>query len=439
MTEPDTTPSSEPDRLPRHTTPTWEVELLISGVAVFAMLQLPGWLDDRVLMLRPRFDADWADLLVMIGSYLKGAAIILAVTFALHLLLRAQWIALVGMHSVFPDGIRWERLRMGPIQRDIERGRYASRATSIDRADNRATVVFGIGVMLATMLLVICVVVATVMVFGVIAVRLAGWNFEGAWLVLGFAAVLMGPLLIATIVDLRAGKRLRADAWPRRWLAALFRFYAPTGIGRGSEVMALLSSHGGARRMNLLVIAVFMIALVGGMFGMYAQREPASIGNYASFPDMTGESGHRLDPAHYNDQRDPLRDSAAAFVQSAIVRGPYLKLVVPFEPRRDAAALRAGCAATLAMDSGDARALALLHCLARLHPVVLDGKPLPGLRYDLGADTRTDRPALQAMIDVRALAPGRHELRIARAPQTAVVDDDDDDATDGQWVIPFWR
>jgi hypothetical protein len=31
-------PDESADNLPRHTTPTWEVELLISGVAVFAML-----------------------------------------------------------------------------------------------------------------------------------------------------------------------------------------------------------------------------------------------------------------------------------------------------------------------------------------------------------------------------------------------------------------
>ena len=37
-----------PDTILGRTARTWEVELLISGVAVFAMLQLPGWLDDRV-------------------------------------------------------------------------------------------------------------------------------------------------------------------------------------------------------------------------------------------------------------------------------------------------------------------------------------------------------------------------------------------------------
>ena len=50
------------DGLPKHTTPTWEVELLISGVAVFAMLQLPGWLDDGMFALAPRLGAAWGEV-----------------------------------------------------------------------------------------------------------------------------------------------------------------------------------------------------------------------------------------------------------------------------------------------------------------------------------------------------------------------------------------
>ncbi|MEO5827515.1 MAG: hypothetical protein ABIQ48_02720, partial [Luteimonas sp.] len=65
--------------------------------------------------------------------------------------------------------------------------------------------------------------------------------------------------------------------------------------------------------------------------------------------------------------------------------------------------------------------------------VRLDGKPLSALRFDAGSDARTDRPGLMAMIDVRTLGPGRHELRIAR------TDPNPDKPADGDYVIPFWR
>ena len=90
------------DALPAHTTPTWEVELLISGVAVFAMLQLPGLLDDAIFAWRPRFSQEWSSVVFLLYVYSKGAAVLLAGTFVVHLLLRARWIALVGLHSIHP-------------------------------------------------------------------------------------------------------------------------------------------------------------------------------------------------------------------------------------------------------------------------------------------------------------------------------------------------
>ena len=92
------TDREDPHVLSRRTTPTWEVELLISGVAIFAMLQLPGWLDDAMFALEPRLTDNWRTVTLLFYAYAKSAAIVLATTFVLHLLLRAQWIALIGMH-----------------------------------------------------------------------------------------------------------------------------------------------------------------------------------------------------------------------------------------------------------------------------------------------------------------------------------------------------
>ena len=91
-------------------------------------------------------------------------------------------------------------------------------------------------------------------------------------------------------------------------------------------------------------------------------------------------------------------------------------------------------AAKLALREFTAPALTMLRCLAALHPVTLDGIPLAHLHYDAGSDAQTDRPALVAMIDVRSLAPGRHELAIAGSSPAG-----GDTASAAPWIIPFWR
>jgi hypothetical protein len=64
------------------------------------------------------------------------------------------------------------------------------------------------------------------------------------------------------------------------------------------------------------------------------------------------------------------------------------------------------------------------------------------LHYDIASDPRTNRPALLAKIAIRALANGRHELRIGRA-QPAIDSRNEDqsraEAKRDDVVIPFWK
>ncbi len=137
-TEPEPTSTQSSDatalKLPKQTTPTWEMELLISGATVFAMLQLPALLDQWLYEYMPRFGRELSVVLLLTYVYTKAAVIALVFTFVLHLALRGYWVALVGMHSVHPEGIRWEKLKMGPFYGEMVKRRYASMPELIERA-----------------------------------------------------------------------------------------------------------------------------------------------------------------------------------------------------------------------------------------------------------------------------------------------------------------
>ena len=105
--------------LSRDTTSTREMELLISGVTVFAPLQLPGMMDQACLGLRPRLDADWGTLSRLLFTCSKMSVLTLTKAFVIHLTMRACWIALVGMNSICPDGVRRDRLKIGTIRHPL--------------------------------------------------------------------------------------------------------------------------------------------------------------------------------------------------------------------------------------------------------------------------------------------------------------------------------
>ena len=431
-------PPGSADGLPRHTTPTWEVELLISGVAVFAMLQLPDLLDKAIFAVTPRVTEQWGKLFWLLYVYSKGAALILAATFVVHLLLRARWIALVGVYSIHPRGVDWQRLRLGPIGREVEADRMGRIEDAIERADNRATMVFAIGVILASILVVVTLAVA-------IGFGAALWleastplTFDAGWFGILFAC-LMVPYAIALMLDRHFGDGLPAGSARHRALRGLLRFYSRLGLGMANNpALAMLSSHHGRRRTVVLIATVMTLAMIAATSGYYALRNPDSFGSYDAFPSVDADQARAVDTAHYDDERNPETDAIAPYIQSAVIKGPYLRLVVPYEPRRDDAAIRNACPDAVALQGAD-RVARLLDCLQRLHAVALDGKPLT-VAYDSSRDPRTERPALLAMIDVRALKRGRHELRISSPPV------DRDDARTGRAAdrrqfhrIAFWR
>ena len=82
---------------------SWEAELLVSAVAIFAILKSFAGLDWMVLQFIDYLNPSQYDIAYMIavGGYL--AVGILGAMFTIHFALRAYWIGLVGLNSVFPD------------------------------------------------------------------------------------------------------------------------------------------------------------------------------------------------------------------------------------------------------------------------------------------------------------------------------------------------
>jgi len=449
------TPDSKPDpaaaaaegefAVPRDTTPTWEVELLLSGALVFSMMQVPALLDDALFAARPRISGGMQSTLIMLYFYLKMTSYALIGTFVLHLSSRAIWVAALGLRSVYPDGVIWEKFANRPVYRD-----YAKRTTPtldemIDHADNRASLVFAFGLLLVLMSIAI-------MSFTMLAIVPAGLVEE--WLrgtpgssvtTTIFVAVILVPSLLVTVIDRRYGARLQPGHPLRRYMHAVYRFNNALVWGRITHpILLTFFSRMGMVRGNLLMVGL-LYSLMGVILLEVAVRT-----NSISLPGETflpeDGRGRELRSAHYaNTRSDREAQSGVPFIAGEVSRGPYLKLFVAYVPRRLDAAIERDCPdvlkaqiAALAEDEAAtelARTAALLDCAAaHLYPLTLDGNALPELRYDVARDSRSGLRGFMTMLDVRDLAPGRHELRIAQPPQKG-------DKPDQRlpWIIPFWR
>ena len=81
----------------------------------------------------------------------------------------------------------------------------------------------------------------------------------------------------------------------------------------------------------------------------------------------------------------------------------------------------------------------MLDCLAALHGVTLDGKPLANPGFAFYEQPKTGERGILSYIPADSLTAGRHELSV-----NITVDPDDSAGVKGYippkpWVIPFWR
>ncbi|MDN5924748.1 MAG: hypothetical protein L0H70_07095, partial [Xanthomonadales bacterium] len=361
--------------MPRHTTPTWEVEMLISGAAVFAVLQLPSWLTHQVFHWLPRLNDDWGGALSTLYIYLMSATVMLALTFIFHLALRAHWIALIGMHSVFPGGIRWANARMGPVQLAVEQKRLGSVARAVDRADNRATVVFAVGVMLTTMLVALCLIVAPMFAAILLADHVLGSSTLITLCLVALPLLIALPYQWARRYDQRKGAQLPANSRLRRVMTWIFSSNIRLGSSRNSYAWTLLATNVGRHRINVAVWLVLLPVLGAAALSIVSMQSPNALASYGLFPYDPG--GMRAqNTAYYDDQRDIGHLQTVPYIQSAIITGPYVRLVVPWRPDVDARAVREQCSKDLPKQTAAERASSTLDCLGALLAVRLDGKPL---------------------------------------------------------------
>lgn len=425
------------DPLPGRTTPTWEMELLISGATVFSLLQAPGLMDQAYYSITPGLSSDYQALATLPYLYLMTACLALIATFLAHLCVRGYWVALVGLGSVYPRGVDWQRLRWGPAFVAALRRRTLPLPDTIEHYDNRASQVFGFGVGLT--FLSIGITLAVVVAAGVtIAIyELSGRAARIDTILMALMGATFGPYLLLYFADALMRNHPERHPGLRRWIEGAFtRMLRVPFISGSNYPLLLFASHVGGNRGNYLM-ALALIALIGVSFlRMETGRDARPLDGYGILPRNAG--GHTLDPRRYADQRERLGSLLpAVHIASERIRGDWLRVSIPFRPTSDSEALLRLCP-TLA-EAAPPAPDAVLACLPRRFLLMLDGQP-PAIAPDF-AFTRDPGSTLRgvvAMIDIRDLPRGRHELALFQGDvrDAGTTGDEPEQAS---VRIPFWH
>lgn len=301
--------------LPKGTTPTWEIELLVSGATTFALVQLLGNLGDWFLRLQIGLDDHYLTAItISLHAYVRIALFCLIGAFVAHLAARAYWIGLIGLHSVYGGPPSHGGIKYGPFYRRLLDEKASDMPASIERADNRASLVFGFGVGLTSILLL-----PTLLMLASLgsAILLKPWLGSQYAVLVSFVVIFVvffGITLLPTVIDQLFGARIRPESRLGRALSATFRGLHDSHIGGSSNQLAMYLLSGAKSYRGAMTAAL----LIGGLLALLSSFNMPTL---ESMQDARDVSSAR-EASDYNSARGgDLSFARRPFIAAPVVQG----------------------------------------------------------------------------------------------------------------------
>jgi hypothetical protein len=431
--------------LPGETTPTWQMELLLSGGLVVLVFQLIGACDLWIARTGNQLSQQWLDTLGVTYLFLQAALSALFIAFCVHLILRCFWASMIGLRSVYPRGINWDQVARGPMTRNSLKEILPALDVAIERVDNAASLVFALGGLLMTFCLYF-------FAFGAAAVALINFLREvmpGLALInwLGLALFLgpFAPIMLSQLIDRYWGQRLDPQSKFGKWVN-YFVGWGNKLVPRSLNTMLYtFTSNLGRVRGTVVFVGLTYIIIGIVTFRLVSAQHGSSIFRPAFLPALsavgTAQSVHYLDMRKGTD-----RFSADPYVQSMRISGPYLALRIPFGVAKYTRAMALKCPEQLSATviralhkepSVAAQLQPLQTCLNALHTLSLDQK-IVAADFVLEQQQADEAMNLLMMLDVRALADGKHVLQIIQ-PRRIAKDEGKDAVATRLSEIIFWK
>ncbi len=127
---------------------SWEPELLISGLAIYATIQIPAYIREFYQYYRYnlQLDTGFIDELMpmLVVGVILTALKVLSFAFIFHFIVRAFWVGLMGLRSVFSDGIQYDKLEYSELYRSEMKKRIGSQDSFLLATDRLASLIFSI-------------------------------------------------------------------------------------------------------------------------------------------------------------------------------------------------------------------------------------------------------------------------------------------------------
>jgi hypothetical protein len=409
MSEPKSPKQQLPRWLKRTQEGSWEPEILISGIVLLALTQVPRLLDQLHYWLEERtsmFFFYTSDVDDIVFDTLKLSTRWLVAGLIIHLILRSLWISYVGLSFAFPKGIQLDKLKMQPWFKN-RLGKLNNFQEGIIRLENLCSSIYATAFLFVMASVSLGLFLSFMLMVGITIATI--WpqlvNSDGSidQILSIFTLVFAVPYLI-DFITLGWVKRLPYFWWVYRYIYRFMGVITLAPVYRGIYY-GLITNISRWKFVSLLVgymVLTFVLVMPDGFF------PGAAPSVYVKTLGISSIDGY------YRDQ-PAERYSTWAHIQSAQITDGVLHVFLPHKRQFEAKILES-CDAHLrtkgilnTFEKEDDRNLA---CLASVYSFYIDGKVLPASRFFMRELEQTGQLGLETWIDIAHLPRGAYALEV---------------------------
>ena len=201
---------------------SWQAELVISGAAIFGSLQLPGAINGLIDWAIYYFSDMTSAVVGLALFYLMAVAVILIANFIIHFILRALWIGMLGLVSVFPNGINYTFESYSEDYNQKIKKEFPDINKFNQNLDNLCSIMFAataLGAMIFLSIILFGIVLGFVSYL--IHSFIPQWDFTLIFVIIGSICVLPGMFQSFFLL-----KNLKEQEWVKRIHFPIYKTYA---------------------------------------------------------------------------------------------------------------------------------------------------------------------------------------------------------------------
>jgi hypothetical protein len=402
-------PNKTPDWLKRTQEGSWEPEVLISGIVLLALTQVPRllrqlhyWLEERTAKFyfyTSSIDDFIFETLILSTNWLIAGLIV-------HLIMRSLWVSFIGLSFAFPKGADLSKMRFQPWFENRLRP-ISTFENSIIKLENLCSTLYATAFLFVMATVSFCLFLIFIFALGLVLAEFFPQVLQEENkldLVLGIFSFSIAFPYFIDFVSLGMLKKLpwfwKIYRYPYRFMSSIT--LAPVYRGLYYGLIGNVS-----RKRVALIMVVFLIIT-------YFRVVPGAVLPFQTPTIYNTTFGTANFDGYYRDQQ-PERFSTWAHIQSQQISEGALHVFLPHKLQFEEQML-ADCSdnlkAAAVVDSFASKEARNLACLSAVYVFYIDGiKQAPG-RFFMRELGHTGQLGLETWLDVAALPRGQHLLEV---------------------------